>query len=445
MVSSMDGPGKQALADALPLGVRAHCDALRAAGGRVWVVGGAVRDALMGEPPRDWDLATDLEPDRVAECLGEVGTRDQHLGVITTAHASISTLRVESGYRDRRRPEEVAFVADLERDAARRDFTVNAIYWDPGSGELVDPTGGVEDLGHRLLRCIGAPRARLLEDPLRALRAVRFAARLDLELEAELRAALGRAAALLGFLPAERHYDELTAMWTGPGRGRALRLLVETGLAAPVLPEVAPMDGVAQPPEYHPEGDVLTHVCAVLEHCPAEDPVLSWAAVLHDVGKPPTFEVADRIRFSGHDQLSAEMAERALRRLRAPKAVREPVVEICRDHIRMAALPEMRPTTRERWLRDPNFAKHLAFHRADCLASHGDLRIHAQAEAWLEALPAVPPPPVVRGADVLALGVAPGPEVGRWLQRVEEHLDNEGHRDRERALAWLRDALDARD
>jgi poly(A) polymerase len=220
---------------------------------------------------------------------------------------------------------------------------------------------------------------------------------------------------------------------------------VDLGLAAVVLPEVAAMDGVTQPPEYHPEGCVLTHVCLVLDNVPAGDPVLAWSAVLHDVGKPPTWRQAeDRIRFDGHDTLSARLADDVLRRLRASNELREVVVDVCLQHIRFASLPQMRPRRRERWLRSPGFGKHLAFHRADCLGSHGKLEIHDMVKTWLEALPPVEEP-LLTGADVLELGVPSGPEVGELLRAVHDAADETpAPMDRPRALILLREMVEAR-
>jgi len=354
----------------------------------------------------------------------------------------MTSWREESDYRDSRHPSEVRFVDSVERDAVRRDFTVNAIYLEPATGELLDPCGGIGDLSSRWLRTVGDPRTRLREDPLRMLRAVRFAAAAGLEIEGATMAALRSEAECLRHLSAERVFEELTRSFTGRGRGRALRLLIERKLADEVLPEVVPMDGVPQPPQFHPEGDVLTHVCMVLDQVAAGDPVQAWSAVLHDVGKPATFERADdRIRFSGHDTLSAQMAEAALRRLRAPRAMTKLVSEICRDHIRFASLPQMRPRRRERWMRSPDFRAHLDFHRADCAGSHGDLAIYSAVHAEWAALPPVPPPPPCSGADVIALGVPEGPKVGEILAQLNEWLEQQDGVDREGALAVLRDLV----
>ncbi len=411
----------------VPGEVRALLLRLDQAGGRAWLVGGTVRDLLLGLEPRDFDIATDLPPERIAAVLPAGNLQDQRFGACRIDGLPwpvvVTTLRTESDYRDHRHPAAVAYVTDPLVDAQRRDFTINALYLDGRTGELFDPCGGLDDLRQRRLCTVGEPHQRFLEDALRLLRALRFAARYGLSPTPDLLTAARATAPLLRHLSGERVFAELTNTFTSFGRGAALHALVDWGFAAVLLPEVAAMQGVAQPPQYHPEGCVLTHVALVLEHVPSGAPILSWAALLHDIGKPPTFRVAeDRIRFDGHDVLSARMAEVVLTRLAAPKALRTAVVEICRDHIRMAAIPAMRPRRREQWLRSPLFPLHLMFHRADCLGSHGDLSIHALAEAALQALPPLRPP-LLTGADVLALGLSAGPLVGQLLRAVDAELD----------------------
>lgn len=433
-------------ASRIPRDIRAIARRITAAGGRAWLVGGAVRDLMLGLEPVDYDIATDLEPTQAAAAAGGGSLDDARFGVCRVEGmpwpVSMTTLREERGYADHRRPDEVRFVRDVAVDARRRDFSCNAIYADCETGLLTDPCGGAADLEARTLRVIGDAATRLAEDPLRLLRMLRFEARFRMRADDAAERAARIAADGLQALSAERVYSELTRAFTGPGRGAALRRFVDLGFAARLLPEVAAMDGVPQPPQYHPEGCVLTHVCLVLDRIEEPDAILAWSAVLHDVGKPPTFRVAeDRIRFDGHDVLSAQMAESVLTRLRAPKDVRTAVASICRDHIRIASLLQMRPRRREQWLRDPLFRQHLAFHRADCLGSHGDLSIHAAATRMLAELP--PQRPVlVTGADVVALGIAEGPAVGRLLRAVEEALDGVDAADgagatREDALAIL--------
>lgn len=420
---------------------------LRAAGGRGWIVGGAVRDMLQGRTPTDYDLCCDLPPQRIAALLPDTELRDAALGTCRTSLAgcelTITTLRSEGSYGDARHPDEVEFVSDIAVDAMRRDFTVNALYYDPESAELTDPVGGQKDLENGLLRTIGNPLSRFTEDPLRLLRLVRFAASANLEIDPATSSAAKQLATAASSLSAERVFTELSKSFTGTGRGRALGLLVELGLADVLLPEVSAMDGVEQPPQYHPEGDVLVHVKLVLDHCPAANPVLAWSAVLHDVGKPPTFRIAeDRIRFDGHDNLSAKMANEILLRLRAPKSLRQQVSSICRQHIRFAALPQMRPVRAERWMREADFPLHLAFHRADCLASHGKLEIYEFAKRAFEALPPMQKP-LLQGKDAIAMGVKPGPQIGRLLRSAQQTIDElPVAATRAQALVLLRDAVD---
>lgn len=402
-------------------------------------VGGVVRDCLLGIRSEDFDVSTTLDPEALADVFPNL---DRRFGVVheelTGGVLTISSLRRDGEYLDRRHPSTVTFVSSPEEDAPRRDFTINALYADPWSGEITDPCGGRRDLATRTLRVIGDAHARLCEDPLRLLRAVRFAARMNLEPTPETDAAIRSLAGELSVVSRERVFQELTMAFVGPGRGRALQLLVEWGLAEHVLPEVVALQGVEQPPEFHPEGDVFVHVCSVLEHVVPGDEVQAWAAVLHDLGKPATFErAADRIRFSGHDTLSAKMADGVLRRLKAPNELRETVVEVCRDHIKFAGIEQMKPVRRERWMRSPRFVAHLEFHRADCEGSHRKLDIYHRARETFHSLPPEPPPPLCTGADVIQRGVAEGPLVGEILRRLHRELEDLGVSTRESALEHL--------
>jgi poly(A) polymerase len=433
----------------LPPAVSECIRRLRAGGGRPWIVGGAVRDGLLGESTSDWDLAVDRPPEAWWELFPEAMARDLGLGAlhwtVEGLDIAVTAMREEGGYQDHRHPDWVRWTGDPARDAVRRDFTVNALYLDPEGGGLLDPCGGLPDLRHCRLRMIGEPAARLREDPLRILRGIRQAAQCRLQLAPGLLPELRARAADLTTLSPERVYQELTGILCGRGRGRGLRLLFATGAIEVLLPELTSLSGVPHPPDFHPEGDVLTHVCLVLEQVAAGDPVQGWSALLHDSGKPKTFERADgRIRFHGHDTLSAEIAEAVLRRLRAPRELRERVVAICRDHIRFASLPQMAGRKRDRWLRDPDFRSHLEFHRADCLASHGKLDVYAAAVAALAALPPLPPPPLCSGRDALALGLAPGPQIGELLRELETLLEARGITDRSAALALLQQLVTAR-
>jgi putative nucleotidyltransferase with HDIG domain len=442
----------------IPTEIMVVLDQLRAAGGDVWLVGGVVRDALLGRRSEDFDVATSLRPDALAKILPGVNAEfgavsvtvpgtaagEDNVGEDTEYEVTVTTLRTDGEYTDQRHPSRVTFVDSPDDDSLRRDFTINAIYADPWTGEVSDPCGGVADVESRTLEVIGAPEERLREDPLRILRAVRFAARMGLTIAPSTRQALTLVAAETNVLSRERVFAELSNAFCGPGRGAALRLLVELAIADHVLPEITKMPGVAQPPEFHPEGDVFVHTCLVLDHTTEGDLVQAWTAVLHDVGKPATFErAADRIRFSGHDTLSAEMADGILRRFKVSRDLREEIVEVCRDHIRFASLPGMKPKRRERWLRSPRFGAHLEFHRADCMGSHAKLGIYEFARREWMALPPEPPPPLCTGADVIALGLAEGPEIGEVLRRLDEMVTEGGVSNRDTALAMLRGIVES--
>jgi len=430
----------------IPCEVTEVLENLRSAGGQPLLVGGVVRDTWLGRTSTDYDIATTLLPAQLAELFTGVnlafGSVRIRLGV---ADVTVTTLREDGEYLDQRHPSTVVFVLTPEQDSTRRDFTVNAIYADPFTGAIFDPQGGVEDLERGVIRMVGSPQERLREDPLRILRAVRFAARLGSRFDPATESALRDLAAETSALSRERVFEELTDAFTGVGRGTALRLFMELGITQHVLPELVAMPGVEQPPEFHPEGDVFVHTCLVLDHATEGDPVQAWAAVLHDVGKPATFErAADRIRFSGHDALSAEMTDGILRRFNAPNDLRETVVDVVRGHIRFASIPQMKPRKRETWMRSANFAAHLEFHRADCAGSHGKLGIYESARAEWRALPPEPPPPLCTGADVLALGVTEGPVVGEVLRRLHQQCDADDVSDRDAALTMLRAIVESR-
>jgi poly(A) polymerase len=339
----------------------------------------------------------------------------------------------------------VRAAAGEAEDALRRDFTVNALYLDVLRDEIIDPTGGLEDLRHHVLRAIGDPLVRLEEDAIRLLRAVRFAARYDLVPDVALEAALRAKAAGLARLSGERVRSEVTKLVMQRNAGKALLLLVDLGLADVVLPEIAALRGVPQPPEFHPEGDVLTHTALLLDRLPRKSEVLGWAGLLHDIGKPATLEFAqDRIRFSGHDRLSARMARDVFARLGASGAWTDAVCEIVDLHIWIASLPQMRDAKRNRFLLRPDVEDHLAFHEADCRASHGDLSILEFARDAMARIPAAAHERLVTGADVLALGLPPGPVVGEILREIEEQVLEGMIADRPAALAAVRQAVAVR-
>lgn len=400
--------------------------ALQAAGHEAWIAGGAVRDHLLGRSPHDVDVATSARPDEVVRRWPQARLVGAAFGVVLVSEADatieVATFRREGVYLDGRRPSEVSF-GSLEEDARRRDFTVNGLYLDPRSGTVRDLVGGRRDLDARVLRAIGDPRARFAEDRLRLLRAVRLAAELDFAVEPDTWAAVRELAPLAADVAAERTRDELLRMLTGPAAGRGVALLHDAGLLGVLLPEVAAMDGVEQPPQYHPEGDVLTHTRLLFEHLPAPSPELALAALLHDVGKPPTFERGPAgVRFPSHAKVGAGMADDICRRLRLANDARERVVELVAGHMRFLDVQRMKTSTLKRFLGQPGFEEHLELHRADCLASHGNLDNWTFSRAKREEFgtEALAPPRLVTGDDLLGLGWTAGPGLGAELVRLEE-------------------------
>ncbi len=421
--------------------------ALRDAGARAYLVGGCVRDRLLGRQPRDYDVATSAHPETVLGLYPDARPVGAHFGVMLVrrgeAEVEIATFRRERSYEDGRRPRHVAFETGPRLDAIRRDFTVNALFEDPLTGEVLDFAGGRADLEERLIRAIGDPQSRFAEDRLRMLRAVRLAASLGFDIETATMAAIRREAASIHAVSAERIRDELTRILTEGGARRGLVLLDESGLLLELLPEVRAMQGVAQPKEFHPEGDVWTHTLLMLDMLREPTPTLAWGALLHDVGKPPTYRVADRIRFDGHMTVGAKMAVDILERLRFSNQEIRTVEALVADHLRFKDVKQMRESTLRRFLREPHFDELLELHRLDCLASHGLLDNHDFVRAKQAALPPerLRPRRLVTGRDLLAAGYRAGPEFAQMLEAAEDAQLESRIASREEGLALVRAAF----
>jgi len=421
---------------------------LREAGHEAVFAGGAVRDRLLERVGGDVDIATSATAAEVCALFERTLPVGEAFGVVKVLWDGqtydVSSYRRDVGIGDGRHPAAVER-ATLEEDVQRRDFTINGLVEDPFTGEIVDLVGGRADLDARVVRAIGEPALRFREDGLRLLRGVRFAANLGFEIEPATAEAMRAEAGRLTAISGERVRDELNRMLTPPTRRRALELLDETDLLAVVLPEVAAMHGVEQPPEFHPEGDVWIHTCLAVEGLPADPSFeLALGTLLHDVGKPPTFRRApDRIRFDGHVELGARMAEDVCRRLRLSKASTERVVALVRDHLIFKDVPSMRPARLRRLMNEPHFDELMLLYAADCGASHGEMSALPAIEAMRERLAeeALVPPPLITGRDVVAAGVAEGPRIGELLREASD-LQLEGELEtREAALAWLAEAV----
>ncbi len=399
--------------------------ALEASGHRALLAGGCVRDALLGFEPKDWDIATDAAPEAVEGLFEKTVAVGAQFGVVRVRvgerEFEVAQFREDGPYGDGRRPDSVR-PSDERGDANRRDFTINGMFYDVSANQLLDYVGGRRDLDAGVIRAIGEPGARFEEDHLRMMRAVRFSARFGFRVEPATAAAIETNAALIKKISPERIRDELTTILTGENADAAFSTLDSSGLLEHVLPEVADMRGVAQPPEFHPEGDVWTHVLAMLRIERAASPTLAWGILLHDVGKPPTYTETDRIRFNGHDKVGAAMSAEVCGRLRMPKAQAARIRELVANHMRFMHVEKMRESRLKRFLREPYFDELLELHRVDCLASHGNLRTHEFCTRKLGEIreETLRPSRLLDGNDLMAMGHPPGPKLGEILTAIED-------------------------
>ena len=428
---------------------------LRERGFQAYLCGGCVRDLLLDRQPTDYDVTTDATPDQVMRTFPETYAVSAQFGVVlvpiphddhsledptsspaddrqmshsllsSKAHAiEVATFRSDVSYTDGRHPDTVRFNKDPREDVERRDFTINGLLLDPISDEVLDFVGGRADLDAHIVRAIGNPERRFTEDKLRMLRAVRFAARFGYEIDPATFRAIQKLASQIHQVSAERIRDELTKMLTEGHARQAFLLLDESGLLREVLPEISAMKGVEQPPQYHPEGDVFVHTLLLLENLPHPcAPTLAWGALLHDVGKPPTFRVApDRIRFDGHVEVGVKMGEALCRRMRFSNDDTEQILALIDNHMRFAHVLQMKESTLKKFLRMPHFDEHLELHRLDCQASHSILTAYEFAKEKLASIPPekMRPEPLVTGDDLIAAGYRPGPRFKEILTAVED-------------------------
>jgi putative nucleotidyltransferase with HDIG domain len=431
----------------VPAAVLAVLRRLKDKGHQAFLVGGGVRDLVLGQPPKDFDVATSALPDQVLILFEKTFAVGAHFGVVLVSSGEIvtevATFRSDGAYSDGRHPDAVRFSTSAEEDVKRRDFTINGMMLDPASDAVLDLVGGMQDLNAGVIRAIGDPGQRFTEDKLRMLRGVRFAARFAFVLEPATERAIVRLAPAVNQVSRERVRDELTRMLTEGRARRAFELLDAIGLLVQVLPEVVRLKGVAQPPQYHPEGDVWVHTLLLLEGLAAGCPAtLAWAALLHDIGKPATFRVApDRIRFDGHVEAGIRIAEEICRRLRFPNHETEQIVSLIANHMRFADVRKMKESTLKRFFRLEHFDQHLALHRLDCLASHGSLELYDFARDRFETLPEeqVRPPLLLSGKDLIEAGYHPGPQFSKMLAMAEDAQLEGSVNTREQALAMIRE------
>jgi len=403
---------------------------------------------ILGREPADYDVTTRATPEEVMSLFPETYAVGAQFGVVLVPSpdkaltVEVATFRRDEGYSDGRRPDSVIFSQDAREDVERRDFTINGLLLDPLNDEVLDYVGGRRDIEARILRTIGDPERRFTEDKLRLLRAVRFAARFGYEIEPATFSAIRKLAPQIHQVSRERVADELNKMLTEGRARQAFELLDATHLLPEVLPEISAMKGVAQPPQYHPEGDVWQHTLLLLENLPQPcSRTQAWGALLHDVGKPPTFRVApDRIRFDGHVEVGVKMAEEICRRLRFSNVDTEQTLALIRQHMRFGDLQRMKESTLKKFLRLPKIEEHIEQHRLDCVASHGDLSLYDFAREKLAAMApeAMRPTPLVTGADLIAHGYEPGPQFKKILAALEDEQLEGRLESKEQALTWAR-------
>lgn len=437
---------------------------LRSKGHQAYLVGGCVRDLLLGRDPADFDVSTDATPQQMMRIFPQTYAVGAQFGVVLVPFKAVgvdggssameeiisehpkvvevATFRSDGAYSDGRHPDAVRYSTDPKEDVQRRDFTINGLMLDPLEGDRVlDYVGGQEDIARRVVRTIGEPERRFREDKLRMMRAVRFAARFGYEIDSDTFGWIRTLAPEIRQVSRERQRDELTKMLTEGNARRAFELLDATGLLHEVLPEVERMKGVAQPPQYHPEGDVWVHTLLLLSMLPAGvSRTLAWGALLHDVGKPPTFRVApDRIRFDGHVEVGERMAEEIGERFRMSNDDIGQIMSLVANHLRFADVKSMKESTFKRFVRLPQFDEHLELHRIDCLGSHGLLDLYDFTRAKLAEMPPeqVRPKPLITGYDLLEAGYEQGPRFKEILAAVEDGQLEGRFRTREEAMEFV--------
>ncbi len=425
---------------------REICARLRDHGHVAYFAGGCVRDMVRGLTPKDFDVATDAPPEVVQRIFKHTYAVGAKFGVVVVVengtNFEVATFRSDDAYIDGRRPSAVHF-ASPEQDARRRDFTINGMFFDPAKDQVIDFVGGRADIEAKLVRAIGDPAQRFSEDRLRMLRAVRFATVLDYKIGKQTWDALVANSAAILEISAERIRDELVKIFFSPNRVRGWDLLDESGLMRTILPELEPMKGCEQPEQFHPEGDVFEHTRLMLQLLPAKVSVpLVFSVILHDVAKPVTAQVdaTGRIRFNEHDRIGAAMTEQIMERLRFSRAEIDATVEMVRQHMVFKDVPKMRVAKLKRFMARPTFNEEMELHRVDCESSHRILDNYKfllrKREEFANEL--IIPPPLVRGDDLIALGLKPGPRFGEILEAVETSQLEGTLKTRDEAIEWVK-------
>ncbi len=418
---------------------------LNSIGHKAYFAGGSVRDMYMNNDVNDIDIATGAKPEDVIKLFNKTLQVGKQFGVIIVIleniHFEVTTFRQDKEYVDGRRPEGVIFT-DEKNDVLRRDFTVNGLLYDPIKMEIIDYTQGIKDIENKIIRAIGNAEKRFTEDKLRLLRCIRFAVKLGFDIEEQTYNSVKKLSPFINQVSAERISEELKKILLSPAPARGIGLLNETGLLKEILPEVYTLHGVEQPEEFHPEGDVYKHTVLMLENMNNPSFELAMAVLLHDAGKPGTYEVSDRIRFSGHEKLSAELSLDVSSRLKLSKQQRDRIYSLVLNHMKFKDVKKMRESKLKRFLRMDYFDEHLELHRLDCLASHGSVEnynfcIDKIKEYKSEQQP-LKPKLLITGNDLIKMGLKPGPLFSKILTELE-NLQLEGKMEsKSAAVNWVK-------
>lgn len=417
---------------------------LREEGYESYLAGGCVRDFLLNKTPQDYDIATSARPEDVQRIFPRTIPVGAQFGVVLVMldgqSFEVASFRFDGPYLDGRRPSQVRY-GTLQEDIFRRDFTINGMVYDPVENRVIDLVEGKRDLARRCIRAIGDPRQRFEEDRLRMVRAIRFAASLNFDIDSLTLDAIKQSAPMITQISAERIGEEITRILTEGGARRGFELLDETGLLRILLPEIEEMKGVEQSPEHHPEGDVFKHTLLTLCHLEKPTETLAYGCLLHDVGKPVCFrKEADRITFYGHTDRGAEMAQAILKRLKRGRAVWERVAYLVKNHLRHTQAPKMRLSTLKRFLREEGIDELLELARIDALSSSGDLQYYHFCQERRSQMQEeeIRPEPLLRGTDLIAMGYIPGPIFAEILRRVEDAQLGGELTSRQEAIEWVK-------
>ena len=416
---------------------------LRDQGYESYLAGGCVRDMLIGKAPQDYDITTNATPGDIVKIFPKTIPVGAQFGVVLVVVEGqpfeVASFRHDGPYLDGRRPTHVRY-GSLEEDILRRDFTINGMIYDPISGQIIDRIGGRKDLESKLVRAIGDPRSRFEEDRLRMVRAVRFAASLGFTIESATLEAIRELAPTIQQISWERNGEEITRILTEGGAKTGFELLDQTGLLKVLLPEIEAMKGVEQSPDYHPEGDVFTHTMLTLSHLTSPTETLAYGCLLHDVGKPVCIRRdEERLTFYGHTEKGAAMAEEVLKRLKRSRATWERVAYLVRNHLRHIQAPQMRLSTLKRFLGEDGIDELLELTRIDALSANGDLTHYLFCKNKLAELKQeeIHPEPLLRGRDLIAMGLSPGRHFQEILKGVEDAQLGGELSSRGQAIEWV--------